>query len=260
MLIQVLGDHWWKYFPMRSWEVFVLWSEEEREWLGMFLKGTVRSLDDDDVDGGSDSSRKDRLSFMVWLICPHIYSSQLYLEIALGYVYKTRNGSEILQTWPLRHGVVTWHRPSSGEPHTTLPLSLLFSLFVWEWMCIGRTWVGFWILNIWISLAKVGNMARWLSACYSCTGPEFGSHQTCWSITTITLALGDLPPSSDLCKRLHIRVLQCTYLKKATTNLSKNLVDALMYVLMSHGLFQKRLGMLKELQCFVWEKFLSSNI
>lgn len=45
--------------------MFVLRSEEEREWLGMFLKGTVRSLDDDDVDGGLDINRKDSLSFMV---------------------------------------------------------------------------------------------------------------------------------------------------------------------------------------------------
>lgn len=44
--------------------MFVLRSEEEREWLGMFLKGTVRSLDDD-VDGGLDINRKDSLSFMV---------------------------------------------------------------------------------------------------------------------------------------------------------------------------------------------------
>lgn len=45
--------------------MFVLRSEEEREWLGMFLKGIVRSLDDDDVDGGLDINRKDSLSFMV---------------------------------------------------------------------------------------------------------------------------------------------------------------------------------------------------
>lgn len=80
--------------------MFVLRSEEEREWLGMFLKGTVRSLDDDDVDGGLDRHQQKGQAFCYGVIdlSTHLYSSQLYLEIPLGYVYKTRNGSEILQT------------------------------------------------------------------------------------------------------------------------------------------------------------------
>lgn len=38
----------------------------------VFERRTVRSHDDDDVDGGLGVNRKGSLSFMVSLICPHI--------------------------------------------------------------------------------------------------------------------------------------------------------------------------------------------